>query len=411
MQASARTIDRSSPVPAVGSARVRSSEGGSPRLQLIREHVGAPVASGPLTEKTVKYMAQMIRRSASDPVILQVADEIKAHALKTGESPVVCLWWWVKLHVHFIHHDKQICQLLGECGGQGNYQMLIEPRALVRLRSMGGDCAVFTMLVDTLALALGFRPRIATVEADRRRPGEYTHVYGEVYLPDGGWCPLDASHGTGPGWEVPERDIARKTEWDLDGNIVADWRAPALSPATARTPEGLAGADRKEQRMPYVRRGPGSHTRDLARYVALVRAARNHGGNAFGMGQSGEVPIEGGSTPGADVPIDVPIDTGIVPDTTSGIDWTAILKAGSAAGLTATQLIKSLQTPGLIAGTQAIYNPQTGQFYNPQTGQVVNPVGVSPTSNIPLAGLTSSPLLLGGLALGGIVLLVVALKK
>ena len=202
------------------------------KLRLIREHIGAPVASGPLTEKTVKRMAQMIRRSMRDPYVASVAREIRAQAAKTG-ALVPCLWWWVKLHVHFLHHDKQICAMLGECR-TSNYQMLIEPRALLRLRSMEGDCAVFTMLVVTLARVLGLQTRIVTVAADARRPGEYTHVYGEVYLPEASlWCPMDASHGTGPGWEVPARDIQRKTEWDLDGNIVRDSKRPT-SPQMAR---------------------------------------------------------------------------------------------------------------------------------------------------------------------------------
>lgn len=224
--------DRTSPNVASRPATSPYRASGDGKLRLIREHIGGPVPSGPLTEKTVKYMAQMIRRSVADPLVARVAAEIREQAARTRAGLIPCLWWWVKLHVHFLHHDKQVCAMLGECG-TSNYQMLIEPRALLRLRSMQGDCAVFTMLIVTLARRLGLQTRIATIAADRRRPGEYTHVYGEVYMPEAGlWCPMDASHGTGPGWEVPARDIARKTEWDLDGNIVRDSRPTA--PGAAR---------------------------------------------------------------------------------------------------------------------------------------------------------------------------------
>jgi hypothetical protein len=144
----------------------------------------------------------------------------------------------------------------------------------------------------------------------------------------------------------------------------------------------------------------------MSDYIAQVR----------GMGQSGEVPTEGGNLPGTDVtPIDVtvpttgPIDTGGTP-----IDWTNVINLAAKTGLTTAQIIRSLQTPGLVPGTQAIFNPATGQFYNPQTGQVVNPTGQVPTTSVPFgAGLTSSPTLLivGGLGLAAIVLVGLSGRK
>lgn len=181
--------------------------------------------------------------------------------------------------------------------------------------------------------------------------------------------------------------------------------------------------------MPYVRRRGGSHVR-LAQYVANVRAARNHGMSGRGMGQddgsldAGGFPIDTGN------PIDtlpmLPIDTTPVltlpPTPTGGIapapssstpfDWNKFLQTLTGGAAAGSQIYRSLQTPGLVPGTNAIFNPATGQFYNPLTGQVVNPVGVSPTSNVPLAGLTSSPfLLIGGVVVVGVVIVAMTRSK
>jgi hypothetical protein len=87
-------------------------------------------------------------------------------------------------------------------------------------------------------------------------------------------------------------------------------------------------------------------------------------------------------------------------NTLSGIF--ASLAQGAQSGI---KLFQLAQGPGLIAGTNAIYNPSTGQFYNPQTGQVVNPAGsgVGP-SIFPAGGIDPSLLLIGGLLIGGALL-------
>ena len=180
--------------------------------------------------------------------------------------------------------------------------------------------------------------------------------------------------------------------------------------------------------MPYVRRG-GSHVR-LAQYVANVRAARNHGMSGRGMGQddgsldaggfpsggidAGGFPIDTGILP-TPVTVDtspVPGNTGIVSSPGTPFDWTKLIQSLTGGAAAGSQIYRSLQAPGLVPGTNAIFNPATGQFYNPLTGQVVNPVGVSPTSNVPLAGLTSSPfLLIGGVVVFGVVIVAMTRSK
>jgi hypothetical protein len=191
----------------------------SPHVVVERDHAGIGTPSPQVTAQTVRVMAKHIADAQKDPLI-----ERRAHALIDPDSTrQLCkVWWWVKHTVRFLHHDPQICQLLNECKG-GEYQMLVSPPVLLRMKRPEGDCATFTMLVLALAKSLCYQVRIITLACDRNRPGEYSHVYGAAFLPNEKvWCALDASHGTSPGWEVPAYDVQRRTEWDLDGNMVSD---------------------------------------------------------------------------------------------------------------------------------------------------------------------------------------------
>lgn len=234
--------DRAALDLALGSARAGTDE--RRRLHLVREYWGFHLPSGPITQATVARMGEFIGRGARDSRVLSVAAEIRRQAASepTPTNEVMRTWWWVKTHARFKHHDRQICEMTGECDGPGNYQLLIEPAALLRLPRMEGDCAVFTMLVLAILRALGYAElRIVTVQADRRRPDEYTHVYGAAYLEDCQlWCPLDASHMNAPGEAVPARDVARKTEWDLSGAVVADQKTPLAAPAPS--PDRTSGS-------------------------------------------------------------------------------------------------------------------------------------------------------------------------
>lgn len=202
---------------------------------LERDHQGLGVSSPRVTEATVRKMGGYIREAQSDPLLAHsLKDALKATA--QGPSSLACIWWWIKHRVKFLHHDPQICKLLNECNG-GEFQLLITPPVLLRMKNPEGDCATFTMLALAMAMLAGYRVRIVTLACDRRRPGEYSHVYGSVLsvgrrteqsLPDEDWRPFDVSHGKYPGWEVPLYEQQRKTVWDLDANVISDrWQRVA----------------------------------------------------------------------------------------------------------------------------------------------------------------------------------------
>jgi hypothetical protein len=150
--------------------------------------------------------------------------------------------------------------------------------------------------------------------------------------------------------------------------------------------------------------------------------------STYGLGQDtgGNVtsPPETVSTP---VPIDIgtflesqplptlpsptigsPTPVSTVTPSSTGTNLSSLLNSivsGAAAG---EKLYLGLQTPSLIPGTSAIYNPATGQTYNPLTGQVIGPGGTSVAGMPDLSSLTAylpQILLFGGLGLAAILLI------
>ncbi len=196
--------------------------------------------------------------------------------------------------------------------------------------------------------------------------------------------------------------------------------------------------------MPYVQRSGtsrgASQSNLLAAYIGAVR--RKAGLSGYGMGQDDGsddggalMPGEGPTVTPDSLPMPILSDTYsnlTVPTTLSpssptvtstssvpagtcvgsgcgsetGIDVTsslsnifATLAQGAQAGL---KIFQQAEGPTNIGGV--LYNPATGQYYNPTTGQVVNASGTS-SDVTAVTSLLSSPLLLiGGLALGGILL-------
>lgn len=194
---------------------------------------GIQTPSPVVTEQTVHKMCEHIQGALKDPIVQSVA--ARSHSVRSAADKLSLLWLWVKHHVKFVQDDTLIRQLFNE---GGHFELLIAPPVLLRMNQPRGDCDDFTMLICALASLAGFQCGIVTIACDRRRPGEYSHVYGCAALP-GVLVPLDCSHGKHPGWEVPRRDIQRKTVWDLTGRVVSDEFASADTAPSGDVAGGL----------------------------------------------------------------------------------------------------------------------------------------------------------------------------
>jgi len=155
-------------------------------------------------------------------------------------------------------------------------------------------------------------------------------------------------------------------------------------------------------------------------YVNVVRRGRVIVMPRRGMGQDdgtnidlSQLPVEIGPevtlppvTMPAPTPAPTPAPSGAAPSTAQSI--ASVLSAIAPAAAAGAQIYRSVQTPALVPGTTAVYNPATGQFYNPVTGQVVSPAGPS-TLGIPsIGGIDPTMLLIGGGILAAILVLSMA---
>ena len=170
-----------------------------------------------------------IRNAQSDPALLVIAQRLSSTAT-TPAAQLSSVWLWVKNHIKFLHDDVLTRVLFNE---GDHFELLISPPVMLRMKAPSGDCDDFTMLACALACAMGFPWGIVTLACDRKRPGEYSHVYGCAWLPNGVMAPLDCSHGKYPGWEVPSFDVQRKTIWGSDAQIISDDPGPAALRADA----------------------------------------------------------------------------------------------------------------------------------------------------------------------------------
>lgn len=199
------------------------------------------------TIQTVQEMCRQIHHAAKDPVVIQIARRavqtmrggpgwaLKYDADDARRAADSC-WWWCKLTLKFRHHSSMFETWSRDLGDPGTkLQLLIAPDVLVRMRRMEGDCAIYTMMLCAMLEALGLHWQIVTIACDRSQPGIFSHVCARS-----NGVTLDASHGSGPGWQVPAYDTFRLWVFDQSGNRIQDSKFSGLH-AYRNTKRGMWG--------------------------------------------------------------------------------------------------------------------------------------------------------------------------
>ena len=128
--------------------------------------------------------------------------------------------------------------------------------------------------------------------------------------------------------------------------------------------------------MGYVRRGMGQCYDATGAEVDCALTS------SLSMPPVSSTPLPGTTDIGTNINLPGLTNTGLpitTPTTQTATPSTLTSILASIPGLlqSGVQTYNVLQGPGLVPGTQAIYNPATGQYYNPTTGQVVNPSGIT----------------------------------
>jgi hypothetical protein len=171
-----------------------------------------------VTSQTVALMCRYINEAAdTDPAIQRAAQWAANHYAQGSSDPKMLAWaafWFVKHNVKFVVDESPLFRL-GEVGQQ---DLLISPSVLIRMQHPQEDCDGFTMLLCAILRALGVPYAIVTVAVDGQDPQRWSHVFGMALTPSP--LPLDASHGSGPGWMVPAARTFRWQCWSCDGQPV-----------------------------------------------------------------------------------------------------------------------------------------------------------------------------------------------
>jgi hypothetical protein len=189
------------------------SSGGQQRV--VVQAVPAGDHTDTSTARTVAMMCDYIAQSVDDPGVQQAAAYCFNHFAAGRRDPGMLAWavfWYVK-HCVKLRQDEAT---LFRIGARDEFDLLIAPSVLVRMKNPAEDCDGFTMLCAALCSILGLPVFIATVAVSPDDPSRWSHVF-PCAMVDGAIVPLDASHGPGPGWMVPRSRIYRFQAWSLDG--------------------------------------------------------------------------------------------------------------------------------------------------------------------------------------------------
>lgn len=164
-------------------------------------------------------MCRQIHQAAKDPLVQSAAMRaLRFQGGPFGFTPAEACWCWCKHYLRFKHHGSMFEAWSGDLGDpRTKLQLLIAPDVLVRMNRMEGDCAIYTMMLCAMLEALGLQWQIVTAAVDRTQPAIFSHVWARA-----GNESLDASHGTYPGWQVPQRDLHRVWVFDANGSRVAE---------------------------------------------------------------------------------------------------------------------------------------------------------------------------------------------
>jgi hypothetical protein len=279
-------------------------------------------------------MCRYVAAGIADPVVREWAEHARAQYGRGSQDPLACCWaaYWLAKHSVEFSRDEPRLYMMGETD---KLDMLISPAVLVRSPRPKEDCDGFTMLLCSMLKILGVDCCIVTVAVDPTDRARWSHVFPMALFPDGSRLPLDASHGTFPGWMVPRSHIFRWQAWGLDGQPI-DVPMPA-------TGSGLHG---------YVRRGRGMGQDDSGGGFIPTSAPNptdeliyNLPGTITGNpGDLSSLPLNPGG----------PVPAVASPPSAPATNWTSVLNS----------LISGASKVATVAelpvGSSLITNPQTG---------------------------------------------------
>lgn len=402
----------------------------SPSLLVVTERQADYQNTDRSTAQTVQEMIGHIRSAVQDPEVRRIASGAAAQGRNDSRREIAdSIWRWCKANVQFVPDEVQLENLMGR---RDELELLISPSVMIRPQLLGsdtmqGDCDCFTMLACSMLACCGVPPVIWTFKCDASDPSRWSHVCAAAVLENGKVYPVDASHGTYPGWRVPARDVFDSALWDMKGNRInsgmsgysrlrsrglsgyvpdPNWTGNEMTTVRGRHAGPYPGGDV----MRYYYPGSGSNSsrgaalRQMARGMGECLEYNADGSCAYDDNTGGPTPLAGGgiistlpnynTITGDSGPLSNPVtlpSSPVASSSSPGINWGSILG----------QLISG----GAKVGTVAV--APAGSVITP-TGAVITP---GSQSIFGTAGVINSNFLMIGALLLGVVLIASAAKK
>jgi hypothetical protein len=166
------------------------------------------LAEGTFTETTIANMHKAVLKAKTDAKWRQMMEEIRQHYRAQGlvgwkdylgELQALDHWYRGPHFIDYVRDPHQV-ELV-------NHPMLTYMKRL-------GDCDDSATLYAASAGALGAAHRFRTYKADPRRPDEWSHVVGQVFVPNRGWVNNDLTL------------VGMPFGFEPDGFVTKDWPEP-----------------------------------------------------------------------------------------------------------------------------------------------------------------------------------------
>ncbi len=242
----------------------------------------APEDPHQTTALTIERMKAWAAADANSPQVMRATSHALMLSGPDQEARSVAIHQWISTHCKFREDDPVLRIVLGL---EDELEMLITPARLLSMQTPAGDCDCLTTLCMSMHLCAGIPIEPITIKADPEEPDRDSHVYCQSILENGNLIldpAMGCKHKWPPGAEAP--DYFDKQTWG-------------------------AGHPQRPQK--------GLH--------------------GYGLGQSGEVAVEGTGLPGGTVVSEDPFPTG-----SSSFDLNSFIKQLTAGGL---QIAKMQATP------------------------------------------------------------------
>lgn len=169
------------------------------------------------TDRTVKLMAAFARDAVNDPEVRRCANAAGRLARGRGALAFALgVWMWLKHSIRFRRDEITMTRL----GVGQHFDLVMDPRLLVRMRDPAEDCDGFVTTGAALLRCLGVPFFFAAAATEYEDPHRWSHTW--LVVPWAGrLVDLDASHGRYFGWGVPLHRRFRFGLWDSDGWRIA----------------------------------------------------------------------------------------------------------------------------------------------------------------------------------------------